>query len=451
MADIYDEEDRKSALIQGLLGAAFPLLGARRGSEFNAFGQAGLLGLNSYNRSLEGATEARDRKAQREQQRLMWEQAQEERALKMQQMQQQREQQAAMQRAAGGAFVGGSPGMPAQEADSPGGTYMPPTAPQPGRFDPQAYIASLQQQGLPQQAIAAVKEYGPKEKKLKDTRTLMQNGQRVTVNMYDDGTHEVLPYAPDAEKLHFGSTGAMTNIGLDPYTGKPVSQGLPATMAPADAARIGIDRARLGLEQQRFTREGQAPTTKPPEGYRWKPDGSVEPIPGGPKDTTEKDAVRTEGALARADLILSKVADATKMVGPTTAGLGGALMANVPGTAAVDLRKTVDTIKSNIGFQELQSMREASPTGGALGQVAVQELNMLQAVISSLDENQSPGKLRESLAQVDRHFRNWKAIVRKAGPQQTTPDQKPQRAVVRTGMRNGRKVVQYADGTIEEQ
>lgn len=445
MADIYDEEDRKSALIQGLLGAAFPLLGARRGSEFNAFGQAGLLGLNSYNRSLEGATEARDRKAQREQQRLMWEQAQEERALKMQQMQQQREQQAAMQRAAGGAFTGGSPpmGPPTEQGEMQPGVV--------GQFNPQAYIAALQQHGLPQQAIAAVKEYGPREKKLKDTRTLMQNGRRVTVNMYDDGTHEVLPYAPDAEKLHFGSTGAMTNIGLDPYTGKPVSQGLPATMAPADAARIGIDRARLGLEQQRFAREGQAPTTKPPEGYRWKPDGSVEPIPGGPKDTTEKDAVRTEGALARADLILSKVADATKMVGPTTAGLGGALMANVPGTAAVDLRKTVDTIKSNIGFQELQSMREASPTGGALGQVAVQELNMLQAVISSLDENQSPGKLRESLAQVDRHFRNWKAIVRKAGPQQTTPDQKPQRQVVRTGMRAGRKVVQYADGTIEEQ
>ncbi len=451
MADIYDDEDRKQALIQGLLGAAFPLMGARRGQEFNAFGQAGLLGLGQYNRSLEGATEARDRKAQREQQRLAWEQQQEERAFKMQQLQQQQAQQAAMRAAASQAFVGGRPAIQGGEAESAEGGGMTPGLPaQGGRFDPQAYIAALQQQGLPQQAIAAVKEYGPQKKKLKDTRTLMQNGQRVTVNMYDDGTHEVLPYAPDAEKLHFGNTGAMTNIGLDPYTGKPVSQGLPATMAPADAARIGLDRARLGLEQQRFAREGQSPTTKPPEGYRWKPDGSVEPIPGGPKDTTEKDAVRTEGALARADLILSKVADASKMVGLNTAGLGGALMANVPGSEAVDLRKTVDTIKSNIGFQELQSMREASPTGGALGQVAVQELNMLQAVISSLDENQSPGKLRESLAQVDKHFRNWKAIVRKAGPQ-AAPEKKPQRQVVRTGTRNGRKVVQYADGTIEEQ
>lgn len=156
MADIYDEEDRKSALIQGLLGAAFPLLGARRGSEFNAFGQAGLLGLNSYNRSLEGATEARDRKAQREQQRLMWEQAQEERALKMQQMQQQREQQAAMQRAAGGAFTGGMPqmGPPTEQ-----GEMQPGVA---GQFNPQAYISALQREGLPQQAIAASKEYGPK-------------------------------------------------------------------------------------------------------------------------------------------------------------------------------------------------------------------------------------------------------------------------------------------------
>jgi hypothetical protein len=154
---------------------------------------------------------------------------------------------------------------------------------------------------------------------------------------------------------------------------------------------------------------------KPPEGYRWKPDGTLEQIPGGPKDTTVKDAVREQAVLARADLVLGKVAEARQQVGKFTAGLGGSVLGRIPGTPAVDLRKTVDTIKANIGFQELQAMREASPTGGALGQVAVQELNMLQAVVSSLDSEQSPQQLHKNLGEIEKHYKKWKAIMRQTG------------------------------------
>lgn len=45
----------------------------------------------------------------------------------------------------------------------------------------------------------------------------------------------------------------------------------------------------------------------------------------------------------------------------------------------------VNTIKANLGFDALQAMRDASPTGGALGQVAVQELEMLQSTVAALD------------------------------------------------------------------
>lgn len=62
-------------------------------------------------------------------------------------------------------------------------------------------------------------------------------------------------------------------------------------------------------------------------------------------------------------------------------------------------------------------MREASPTGGALGQVAVQELNMLQAVISSLDTEQSPQKMRSNLVQVQKHMNNWRSIMKRAQAQ----------------------------------
>ena len=59
----------------------------------------------------------------------------------------------------------------------------------------------------------------------------------------------------------------------------------------------------------------------------------------------------------------------------------------------------VNTIKANIGFDALQKMREASPTGGALGQVAVQELEMLHSTIASLDQTST--NFPDNLARVE--------------------------------------------------
>lgn len=148
-----------------------------------------------------------------------------------------------------------------------------------------------------------------------------------------------------------------------------------------------------------------------PQGYRFTDSGDLEAIPGGPKDQSKKEGLRAEGAKSRAELVMGKVDDALGKVGFLTTGIPGAVMGMVPGRKAYDLRRDIDTIKANIGFAELQAMREASPTGGALGQVAVQELNMLQAVLSSLDANQSEESLRQGLTKVKQHYENWKKAV----------------------------------------
>lgn len=67
----------------------------------------------------------------------------------------------------------------------------------------------------------------------------------------------------------------------------------------------------------------------------------------------------------------------------------GALASAVPGTPAHNLSKLVDTIKANVGFDRLQQMRNASPTGGALGQVSEFENRLLQATIGNLEQSQS--------------------------------------------------------------
>jgi hypothetical protein len=120
---------------------------------------------------------------------------------------------------------------------------------------------------------------------------------------------------------------------------------------------------------------------------------------------------RQQSQVSKAEVVLGKVASALKQVKTSTSGLLGGLSSKVPGTKAYDLARDLDTIKANLGFDALQAMREASPTGGALGQVAVQELAMLQATVSSLDVGQSPAQLKEALSDVRIHYSKWLETV----------------------------------------
>lgn len=113
----------------------------------------------------------------------------------------------------------------------------------------------------------------------------------------------------------------------------------------------------------------------------------------------------------------------TQASGSGTTGLAGATIGGIPGTAAYDLKRTIDTIKANIGFQELQAMRAASPTGGALGQVAVQELEALQSTLGSLRTSQSKAQLIANLNKIKTHYNNWLNTVNMAGTQQTSRSQ----------------------------
>lgn len=88
---------------------------------------------------------------------------------------------------------------------------------------------------------------------------------------------------------------------------------------------------------------------------------------------------------------------------------GKATRALNPG--AINLKSSLDTLKANIGFERLQQMRDESPTGGALGQVAVQELEMLQAVWGSLEQSQTPEELKAAIDRiVNQTERSWRRV-----------------------------------------
>lgn len=86
---------------------------------------------------------------------------------------------------------------------------------------------------------------------------------------------------------------------------------------------------------------------------------------------------------------------------PTT-GVLGAVMATVPSSDRRRLEGHLTTMKANIGFQTLQAMRDASPTGGALGQVSQMELVQLNAALGSLQpgDYENPKEFAEKLEKI---------------------------------------------------
>lgn len=84
---------------------------------------------------------------------------------------------------------------------------------------------------------------------------------------------------------------------------------------------------------------------------------------------------------------------------------------NIPGTQMYELNKLIDTVKANIGFNELQKMRAASPTGGALGQVSERELAYLQSVEGNLDIGRGNKPLVDALTAIINSSKNWQNTV----------------------------------------
>lgn len=125
------------------------------------------------------------------------------------------------------------------------------------------------------------------------------------------------------------------------------------------------------------------------------------PVPGSPaaRAAEEAERMRVEQNVQRnryADVVLQDVGRALDMVGADTAGLGSLLQA-VPGSSARNLDALLTTIKANVGFDRLQAMREASPTGGALGAVSDFENRQLQSTLGNLEQSQTPEQLKYNL------------------------------------------------------
>jgi hypothetical protein len=201
-----------------------------------------------------------------------------------------------------------------------------------------------------------------------------------------------------------------------------------------DASRRNVLRSRLDmLGGPRF------PNYDPKAGPQGVAPSPGRPIPAGPSPDAEVDFARRKAAAAkegqevgerianfdkragqirtsmeRADRILGSLDSADKKAGFFSTGAVGSVLGKIPGTDAFDLKREIDTALANIGFGELQQMRFDSPTGGALGAIAIQELVMLQATAGSLDTSQSEDQFREKIKEVRTRFKTFKSYLERA-------------------------------------
>jgi len=200
---------------------------------------------------------------------------------------------------------------------------------------------------------------------------------------------------------------------------EPQSQFRPATPQEKAAYGVGPDVPLVIGEDGKpsILSEGGVTVNMPgqpnigsiPQGYQALQDPNTKAwtmsqIPGGPAAAEAEEKARAEqnrvaGEQQRGGIVTQEIDRALGvMQGGILPDTGwGAMFSGIPGTDAKSLANRLETIKANIGFEELNKMRQQSPTGGALGQVTERELAFLQAVAGSLDQSQGQEELTDNL------------------------------------------------------
>jgi hypothetical protein len=179
-----------------------------------------------------------------------------------------------------------------------------------------------------------------------------------------DGSTVKLPRLEAIQRL--GGGGGVPMVGAAPAVG-------------GGSAPAGFGRSQTPAEK--VAAEGRAKTAVEVEALTPKARSTL--------DTLDR----------KTDFVLSALRKAKEQA---TGGVGGAaglnaLAAAIPETAAYDLRSTLDTIEAAVGFDELQQMRDNSPTGGAVGNLTDRELSLLSSLRGSLEQGQSPDQLRANI------------------------------------------------------
>ena len=196
-----------------------------------------------------------------------------------------------------------------------------------------------------------------------------------------------------------------SSIAVDPTTGQVVARGPRAEApAPAGPAAAPSAAAESGLPRKEIERRNAA----------------------FPKASNALKAFD-----ASSDDLIAKLTELSQSPGLNQiTGLVGGRVVGIT-DAGRRAQALFDTVAARGQFQELQQMRDASPTGGALGNVSNREGELLRAAFAAIDRRQSKADVQKEIENVINKIKASKARVREAfeetydyrtnQPEQATP------------------------------
>jgi len=219
------------------------------------------------------------------------------------------------------------------------------------------------------------------------------------------------PPKPGSERLTT-EVGANGNFwSFNTATGKMEDTGVKApAKAPSNGVSLAFGEggalAGLSIGGAQMPLGGDGAKGKGPAVIAG-PGGEPRVSPGQQQLTQNKDWQRIQSQQAQSDLVRGDVKKAIGLVKPETTG-ALASTKDLPffggSTASGRLANALATIKANVGFDNLQTMRDNSPTGGALGAVTEKEIAFLQAMQGSLEQSQTAADLKANLQRLDQFF-----------------------------------------------
>lgn len=283
-----------------------------------------------------------------------------------------------------------------------------------------------------------------------------KKGNLVNVRLGDDGSEQYSP-TQVAEQLHFADNGQQL-LGVDKYTGKAsVVSGkyqTPDSIASNATSRRGQDmtdaRAKElnqmtgsdgGISQAGFNKQ----FGKPPAGFRWKNDGSMEAIPGGPAD--QKAQLQQVGA----GTVAGVVADLRDKYNQLNEG-GGIVNQDRGAMANLGASFGASSVGQTLGGAVGTKNQTARDTIAMTRPLLLQSI--MKATGMSAKQMDSNAELKMYLATATDPTKGYQANVEALDRIEKLyggGNGKPAsgKTVVKTGMYGGKKVYQYSDGSVD--
>lgn len=133
---------------------------------------------------------------------------------------------------------------------------------------------------------------------------------------------------------------------------------------------------------------------------------SMEPIPGGPEDTSRKDEFRADQQQITSDTVLNAANLARQAISgsilPSTGTFSSTIADWLPESNAAEVRRQIDSLKAVAASENINAMRQASPTGGALGNASDADIKLLKDKAGALDPGAGVERFNRALDDYER-------------------------------------------------